>query len=131
LIHFDETVVGPTTTTLYTAGTERRQTPAALLVEPDAVDIRRVGTQIKANARRGVSPRSCYVMWPLAAMMTRTRAGVWSRAPDSARPRVLKRNKSREKRMTEAGKKAASRVLAQLLAVTAMLVIASLVFYTR
>ncbi len=33
--------------------------------------------------------------------------------------------------MTDAGKKAASRVLAQLLAVTAMLVIAGFVFYTQ
>jgi hypothetical protein len=33
--------------------------------------------------------------------------------------------------MTDAHKKAASRALAQLLAMTAMLVIASLVFYTR
>jgi hypothetical protein len=33
--------------------------------------------------------------------------------------------------MTDAHKKAASRALAQLLAVTAMLVIASLVFYVR
>jgi len=39
--------------------------------------------------------------------------------------------KSRENCMKEATKKAASEVLAQMLAVTAMLVIASFVFYSR
>ena len=39
--------------------------------------------------------------------------------------------KSRENCMKEATKQAASEVLAQLLAVTAMLVIASLIFYWR
>jgi hypothetical protein len=39
--------------------------------------------------------------------------------------------RSRENCMKEATKKAASEVLAQMLAVTAMLVIASLVFYSR
>ena len=39
--------------------------------------------------------------------------------------------RSRENCMKEATKKAASEALAQLLAVTAMLVIASLIFYSR
>jgi hypothetical protein len=39
--------------------------------------------------------------------------------------------RSRENCMREASKKAASEALAQLLAVTAMLVIASLIFYSR
>ena len=39
--------------------------------------------------------------------------------------------KSRETRMKQATKRAASEALAQMLAVTAMLVIASVVFYVR
>ena len=40
-------------------------------------------------------------------------------------------DKSREIDVKEASKRAASEALAQVLAVTAMLVIASLIFYTR
>jgi hypothetical protein len=45
--------------------------------------------------------------------------------PGSPRP------ESRENCMTDATKKAASEVLAQMMAVTAMIVIASVVFYWR
>ena len=67
---------------------------------------------IEANARRGV-------------FRVQIMAAVRVSAPRRVAPR------SRERGMKEATKRAASEALAQMLAVTALLVIASVVFYVR
>ena len=76
------------------------------------VDIRRVGTQSKANTRRGVFRVNNLTVVSVFAQR-------------------LVVPKSRELDMKEATKRAASEALAQMLAVTAMLVIASMIFYVR
>jgi hypothetical protein len=89
------------------------QNAAALLFDLCTVDIRRVGTQIQANARRGVfrvKHKSCHQAFA---------------ANDDVCPSLG------ENDMKEATKRAASEALAQTLAVTAMLVIAGFIFYVR
>jgi len=65
--------------------------------------------------------------------MMRARIAAWSRVAMRVRAQSLEslRTSLGRSGMMDAHKKAASQALAQLLAVTAMLVIASLVFYTR
>jgi hypothetical protein len=63
------------------------------------------------------------IVGPLRAAMTR--AQIWVTQAQILRP------KSRENGMKDATKRAASEALAQMMAVTAMLVIASVVLYWR
>jgi hypothetical protein len=63
------------------------------------------------------------IVGPLRAAMNR--AQIWVTQAQILRP------KSRENSMKDATKKAASEALAQMMAVTAMLVIASVVLYWR
>jgi hypothetical protein len=89
---------------------------AVLIFDPDIVDIRRVGTQIEANTRRGVF---CVKIQRAKALRRQRRRTPEPDAPDM------------ERDMKDATRKAASSALAQILAVAAMLVIAGVVFYVR
>jgi hypothetical protein len=89
---------------------------AVLIFDPEIVDIRRVGTQIEANTRRGVFCVKFSVPKPFAGQRRRT--------PEPDAPDM-------ERDMKDATRKAASGALAQILAVAAMLVIAGVVFYAR
>ncbi|MGT2435980.1 hypothetical protein ACU4GH_09055 [Bradyrhizobium betae] len=89
------------------------QIAAALLIDLETVDIRRVGTHCGEYSRSGV-----FRVKQLAV-------GCASPRNDESRPSLG------ENGMKEATKGAASGALAHMLAVTAMLVIASILFYGR
>jgi hypothetical protein len=88
------------------------QIAAALLFDFRKVDIRRVGTHQSEYSSWGVPSKNigCRFALPVQRIVM---------------------PKSREIDMKEATKRAASEALAQMLAVTAMLVIASVIFYWR
>jgi hypothetical protein len=88
------------------------QIAASLGFDFRSVDFRRVGTHQSEYATWGVPSKKT---WPSSALPAQR----------------LTMPKSREIDMKEATKRAASEALAQMLAVTAMLVIASVIFYWR
>jgi len=109
-------VAGESSQKLYscaTAGaTSSSQNAAALLIDLGTVDIRRVGTHC-----------SGYSKWGVPSKIVGRR--VCSAHNDESRPSLGRKG------MEEATKGAASGALAHMLAVTAMLVIASILFYGR